>query len=82
VHQTAIRKVGLAIRKLREQQGYSQEGFAQSAQIERARYGKIERGELNISLKVLFLIAAHLKAEPADLLKEVSLKDLRSGAED
>ena len=62
-------------RRLREEQGFSQETFAQFAQIERARYGKIERGQLNISLKVLFQLARRLKVSPAELMAQITVAD-------
>ena len=76
VNRTATKKVGKTIRLLREKSGYSQERFAQFAGIERARYGHIERGTLNISLEVLYRIAAHLDVKPSVLLEAVSLDDL------
>ena len=44
-------KIGLAIRKLREDQGYTQNDFAEECQISRAYYGRIERGEHSITLE-------------------------------
>ena len=69
------KKVGAAIRLLREQQGYSQESFAQWAQIERARYGKIERGQLNISLRVLKELGAYLNVNPGVFFTDVTVDD-------
>lgn len=71
----ATRKVGQTIRRLREEQGYSQETFAEYAEIERARYGHIERGTLNISLEVLYRLAAHLNVKPSVLLENVTVDD-------
>lgn len=44
-------KIGLIIRKYRENQGYTQEDFAEDCQISRAYYGRIERGEHSITLE-------------------------------
>lgn len=44
-------KIGLIIRKYRENQGYTQEDFAEECQISRAYYGRIERGEHSITLE-------------------------------
>ena len=47
------KEVGFNIRKLREQQGISQEKLAALAALHRAYIGQIERGEKNIGLKNL-----------------------------
>ena len=62
------KKVGLNIRKLREERGLSQEQLAHIADLHRAYMGQIERGEKNIGLKNLEKIAKALKVEIKDLL--------------
>ncbi|NIT59301.1 MAG: helix-turn-helix domain-containing protein [Aliifodinibius sp.] len=42
-------KLGGHIRQLRREKGYSQEGFAAAAGIDRSYMGAIERGERNIT---------------------------------
>ncbi len=44
-------KTGLNIRKYREEQGYTQNDFAEECQISRAYYGRIERGEHSITVE-------------------------------
>lgn len=44
-------KLGLTIRKYREEQGYTQNDFAEECQISRAYYGRIERGEHSITIE-------------------------------
>ena len=44
-------KTGLSIRKYREEQGYTQNDFAEECQISRAYYGRIERGEHSITVE-------------------------------
>lgn len=75
VYSTAQKKLAATIRSLREAKGVSQERFAQLANVERARYGRIERGELNISLNVLFALAAGLGVKPSEILGEIELTD-------
>lgn len=65
--------VGDAIRRRRKELGYSQEGFAQYALIERARFGRIERGEVNLTLESLFYIAAHLDLAPSEILNGITV---------
>lgn len=61
------KKVGLIIRKYREEQGYTQLDFAEECQLSRAYYGRIERGEHSITLDTCEQICKTLG---------VSLKDL------
>jgi transcriptional regulator with XRE-family HTH domain len=75
VEKSAYKKVGAAVRRQRERLGFSQEGFSQFAGIDRARWGRLERGELNISLKTLFQVAAFLRVKPSALLEDVTLEE-------
>jgi len=58
------------LRRIRKQQGLSQEGFAARCRLHRTYIGAIERGERNVTLKTLELIARFLGADPIDLIKE------------
>lgn len=64
---------GKAVRRLREERGYSQEGFAFEVGIHRTYIGGIERGERNPTLTMIVRIAAALGVTPAELLGETSL---------
>ena len=75
MYETALTKIGFAIRRRREELGFTQEGFAHHAQIARTFYGRIERGEQNLALKTLFLLARSLRVTPAELLEGISLDD-------
>lgn len=48
---------GLAIKKLREQSGLSQEKFALSIGMDRTYYASVEAGKRNISLQNIYKIA-------------------------
>ena len=76
--ETGLRTVGATIRRLREERGYTQEGFAYHARLARTFYGRIERGEQNLALKTIFQIAIYLGVEPADLLQDVTSKQLET----
>jgi transcriptional regulator with XRE-family HTH domain len=66
-----IRKaLGLAIRKRREDQGYSQEEIAHNADLHRTYFGAIERGERNVSLNNLLRISAALQCRLSTLIRE------------
>ena len=60
---------GRRVRQLRKEKGVSQEAFAHQIQIDRSYFGSIERGERNVSLENICLIAAGLGVAPAELLR-------------
>ncbi|MGA2455581.1 MAG: helix-turn-helix transcriptional regulator [Solirubrobacteraceae bacterium] len=62
-------KLGAAIRAEREQQGFSQEGFAARAGIDRSYFGAIERGRFNVTLDTLAKIAKGLDVPAWTLLE-------------
>jgi len=66
---------GRRVRQLRKEKGVSQEAFAHEIKIDRSYFGSIERGERNVSLDNICLIAAGLGVPPAELLKFDSLTD-------
>ena len=65
------RRFGKAVRRLRTAAGFSQEGFAAKAKVNRGYYGSIERGKINVSLDTIDKIAAALDLSPGQLLTEV-----------
>lgn len=58
---------GRAVRRLREDQGYSQESFAEAVGLHRTYIGSIERGERNVALMNIWAIAEALKVRPSEL---------------
>ncbi|MDF9827508.1 DNA-binding XRE family transcriptional regulator [Ereboglobus sp. PH5-10] len=67
------RALGQAIREIRKEAGYSQEGFALEADINRAYFGNIERGEKNVSLSMLMRICAVLRTKPSAIFLRAKL---------
>lgn len=65
-------RIGLAIRKRREQLGVSQEAFADRIQMHRNYYGAIERGEKTMRLDTLERVAVGLEVEAWRLLREAA----------
>lgn len=55
------RGIGRVIQARRSKLGYSQESFADSIGVHRTYVGSVERGERNVTLKNLLLIAEGLK---------------------
>ena len=73
---------GRRVRQLRKEKGVSQEAFAHSIQMDRSYYGSIERGERNVSLENICVIASGLGVPPAELLKFDALPMFRRQADD
>ncbi len=61
-------QIGHAIRSCRVEQKISQEKLALLCNIDRSYLGRIERGEVNITVLKLYEIAKILKISPQDLL--------------
>lgn len=64
---------GKRVRELRIAAGLSQEDFAAQANIDRATYGKLERGAINASLLTIARIAVALGIDLAGLVDGVAL---------
>ena len=69
-------KIGKKIKEMRKLKGYSQEDFAAVAQLGRTYYGRVERGEQNISIQNLIQIAFTLHVEIEELIPP--LRQLKS----
>ena len=68
---------GARVREARKAKGISQERLAHLAGIDRSYMGRIERGELNLTLGKVYRIAQALGCEVRDLLPladEVTLR--------
>lgn len=63
------KRLGVNLRRYREDHGLSQEDFADSLGWHRTYIGGIERGERNLSLKALEDLASRIGVDPIDLLK-------------
>ncbi|MHA3104297.1 helix-turn-helix domain-containing protein [Acinetobacter sp. ANC 3791] len=61
-------KIGHAIRNYRIDQNITQEKLALLCNIDRSYLGRIERGEVNITVLKLYEIAQTLQIEPHELL--------------
>jgi transcriptional regulator with XRE-family HTH domain len=69
----ANQTLGKTIRSAREDRGYTQEGFARKASIDRSYYGAIERGEFNLSVDTVLKIAAALEMTACELFGRAQL---------
>ena len=64
------KQFGSRMRTLRQQRGLSQEELAYNCELDRTYIGSVERGERNISLVNIHLIAAALGVSPKELFND------------
>jgi len=62
------KELGKKIRLARKAKGLSQDMLALICQIDRSYMGRIERGEVNVTVEKLYQIAENLGCDPAKLL--------------
>jgi len=65
------RQLGQRIRKMRDQRSWSQEEFAAVCELNRSYMGRIERGEINLTLESLEILAKALGISVSALLKGI-----------
>ena len=59
---------GIHIRKLREKKNMSQRDLATDCNVPQSQIGRIERAEINTTLKTIIKLANALDVEPKELL--------------
>ncbi len=64
-------KIGKRIKEIRKLKGFSQEAFAAEAELGRTYFGRIERGEQNMSIQNLIQIAITLQVEVSELIPAI-----------
>jgi len=67
------KRLGLAIRKIRIEAGWSQEALSFKAGLHRTYIGVIERGEKNLTLRNAIRIAKALGIKAAEILATAEL---------
>ena len=67
--QDVQREIGKKVRALRLERGLKQDVFGEKAGLNRAHVGEIERGESNVTIQTLKLIADTLKVKIEDLVR-------------
>lgn len=63
--------LGKKLRARRTELKISQDDLANEANIDRSYIGRIERGEVKISVEILYRLAPLLKCHPRDLLPDI-----------
>jgi transcriptional regulator with XRE-family HTH domain len=69
-----LQHLGVNLRKLREKNGLSQRDLANVSNVPKIQIGRIERAEVNTTIKTLIKIANALHIEPNELLTFQSKK--------
>ena len=65
------RRLGERVRELRQKRGWTQDVFADKSGFHRAQIGAFERGEMNLTLASLLLLAQTLRVKVVDLFKGI-----------
>jgi transcriptional regulator with XRE-family HTH domain len=65
------RRFGENLRAIRKARGFSQEHLAHAAGIDRSYLGKVERGEVNLTIEKLYLLSKAIRCSPKDLVPEI-----------
>jgi transcriptional regulator with XRE-family HTH domain len=66
-----LARFGQRVRELRHARGWSQEAFADECGLDRTYVGGIERGERNVGLRNIAVIANTLGVSIAELMDQV-----------
>jgi transcriptional regulator with XRE-family HTH domain len=75
----SLRKAfGTAVRRLRTEQGFSQENFAHHCHVARTYMTAIEKGDRNVSLDLIERIADGLRLSTCELFAVVEQERTRS----
>ncbi len=65
------RKFGLVLKELRLEKGLSQESLANQSDIDRTYISDIEKGERNISLKIIERLSETLQISLSELFEKI-----------
>ena len=65
------KEIGVTIRTLRLKRGWSQDLFADRSGLNRAHVGEIERGESNVTIQTLKIVADTLGVRIRDLVAKL-----------
>ena len=66
-----LSRLGSRVRDLRKERGFSQEAFAAKCGIDRTYLGGIERGERNVAIRNITLIADGLGVSISELFHDL-----------
>ncbi|HFL7940765.1 TPA: helix-turn-helix transcriptional regulator [Pseudomonas putida] len=66
--QALAKDLGQKIRERRIMVGLSQDALAHACEMDRSYMGRVERGEVNLTIEKLYRIACQLRCQPHTLL--------------
>ena len=66
-----LERFGQHVRQLRKERGFSQEGIAAECGLDRTCFGGIERGERNVALRNIVVIASTLGLSLSELMEDL-----------
>jgi transcriptional regulator with XRE-family HTH domain len=69
----ASRDLGAVIRAIRIEKGFTQEAFAAHIELDRSYYGAVERGEHNVTIETLVIVAGGLEVPAWKLLRRAEI---------
>lgn len=69
--QALAKDLGQKIRERRITIGMSQDALAHASGVDRSYMGRIERGEVNLTVEKLYRIASQLRCQPHTLLPRI-----------
>jgi len=69
--QDVQRKIGTRLRELRLERGLSQDVLADASGLNRAHIGELERGECNVTIRTLKILADTFKVKIAYIVRDV-----------
>jgi transcriptional regulator with XRE-family HTH domain len=75
------RSLGLNLRRLRKERGYSQEALAFRADIHRTEVGLLERGQRDAGFNVITKLAGALEVDPGEFFSGTTFVPSESGGE-
>ncbi len=65
--------LGAKLVEVRKSKGFTQEQLAYASGIDRSYVGKIERGQVNLTIKKLYILSECLGCHPCELLPDIGL---------
>ena len=65
------KQLGATVRQLRRKRNLTQDVFAEQSGLHRAHVGEIERGESNVTIQTLKIIADTLGVRSVDLVRSL-----------
>lgn len=63
--------LGRRLAEVRKSKGFTQEQLAYASGIDRSYVGKIERGQVNLTVRKLYILADCLNCHPRELLPNI-----------